>query len=116
MNHPAFVKGTIDTHFIQTYQQDLLPKPSTSLQEKLALAATHDFLKKRQNQAISSPWYNDHNWRMNYIQAETLSFKGQDQETQVYVEKKRDKSLLWAIHINQQVFEVGIVSETKQTW
>ncbi|MBL0337658.1 MAG: hypothetical protein IPP67_00320 [Rhodospirillaceae bacterium] len=90
MNHPAFVKGTIDTHFIRTYQQDLLPKPSTSLQEKLALAATADFLKKRQNQAISSPWYNDHNWRMNYIKAETLSFtKRSRSKTQVYVEKKR---------------------------
>lgn len=110
LNHSAFVKGTIDTHFIQTYQQDLLPKPSPSLQEKLALLATADFLKKREAQAISSPWYDGHNWRANHIQAETLSFKGQDQETQVYVQKNRDKSLPWSIRINQQVFEVGIVS------
>lgn len=114
LNHPTFIKGNIDTHFIQTYQPDLFHKPSPSLHEKLVLIATADFIKKRTLQASSSPWYNEPNWRINHTQMEILSFKWQDQETKVYIQKNNNKSLPWSIRINRQVFEIGIIFEKQQ--
>ncbi|KAH9810266.1 carbamoyl-phosphate synthase L chain, ATP binding domain-containing protein [Melampsora americana] len=65
--HPAFMKGEVETGFIEKHRSDLFPKLSTSVC-KTDLIKTGLFLAsneiERKKSSSSSPWDNLYGWRM----------------------------------------------------
>lgn len=113
LKHPVFVKGTIDTHFIQQHRDQLISVlPEPALLEKLTFIAAASLLEKRCRALIeTNPWFQGYDWRMNYVQPETLTFKFHEQQFHLTVRWNENSQLPWLITINQHQFLIHITAD-----
>ncbi|KAI8393499.1 carbamoyl-phosphate synthase L chain, ATP binding domain-containing protein [Radiomyces spectabilis] len=89
--HPEFIKGQVETGFIQQYEKDLLKAPDAPNATTLALAA--DALRLREIAQYKnnpkdpySPWSNLHqSFRLNSVDKRTFQMSAQDKEYKVLV-------------------------------
>jgi len=80
--HPAFVRGEIDTGFIQRYRDELVPAATPADDTTLALAAL-GVLRRRAAPDARSPWARLEGWRLNGAAHDALVFV--DGDTQICV-------------------------------
>lgn len=86
--HPAFAAGGVDTHFIDTYRDDLLPPPQPPSEQLLATAALYQLLQLQQETAQRaqasndpwSPWHDSSGFRLNSDHWHSLHFRDGEQE------------------------------------
>ncbi|CAK0760683.1 Biotin carboxylase / Biotin carboxyl carrier protein [uncultured Gammaproteobacteria bacterium] len=97
-NHPAYVNGELDTHFIDRHQADLLPEAGPASDRVLALAALGVVLRRtaqtKEQAATSadpfSPWARGDGWRLNEEATDSLSFRESTGQRVVKVVYRRD--------------------------
>ncbi|MDE3116638.1 MAG: acetyl-CoA carboxylase biotin carboxylase subunit [Pseudomonadota bacterium] len=73
LRHPDFVKGEIDTGFIERHREALLPPPAAPRPEILAQAALH-VMAERTRSAGSSPWDAQDGFRLSGEAHEVIEF------------------------------------------
>ncbi|ORX45680.1 hypothetical protein DM01DRAFT_1410889 [Hesseltinella vesiculosa] len=79
-SHPEFVKGEVETGFIEQFEADLFPPPEAPKPETLALAATAMRLQEldlqRKANTTKSPWASlERPFRMNSRETTTTTFE-----------------------------------------
>ncbi|KAI9300175.1 carbamoyl-phosphate synthase L chain, ATP binding domain-containing protein [Cunninghamella echinulata] len=89
--HPEFIKGEVETGFIQQFEKDLLKAPEVPSAETLALAATAlrlqemDRLKFNKNEP-KSPWQSlERPLRLNNLETTKTTFESQGKKYDVYM-------------------------------
>lgn len=74
VNNEAFIAGTTDTLFVDTYLESLLPQPEAELPDLAVLAALAKAVRDEEQQAATkaahsadpfSPWHQPSTWRLN---------------------------------------------------
>ncbi|HCU65996.1 MAG TPA: 3-methylcrotonyl-CoA carboxylase [Rheinheimera sp.] len=65
VEHPAFAKAELDTHFIEHHQKVLFAPEQQEPTQALILAALYLLLKQQPAGTTSSPWQSAIGWRMN---------------------------------------------------
>ncbi|HEX5515856.1 MAG TPA: acetyl/propionyl/methylcrotonyl-CoA carboxylase subunit alpha [Gammaproteobacteria bacterium] len=89
--HPAFAAGGVDTHFIDTYRNELLPEPQPASDQVLAAAALYELLQIRQQTAGQaqasadpwSPWHDTVGFRLNSDNWHVLQFRDGERDLSV---------------------------------
>jgi 3-methylcrotonyl-CoA carboxylase alpha subunit len=82
VEHPAFAKAELDTHFIEHHQAELFAPEQNEPTQALILAALYLLLKQQPQTQATSPWQSAIGWRMN--EDARVSFKlsqGEQQQT-----------------------------------
>ena len=82
VEHPAFGRAELDTHFIEHHQAELFAPEQNEPTQALILAALYLLLKQQPQTQASSPWQSAIGWRMN--EHASVSFKlsqGEQQQT-----------------------------------
>lgn len=87
-SHPAFAAGAVDTHFIDTYRDELLPPQQPATDAVLATAALHQLLAIQQQAAARarasndpwSPWHDCTGFRLNGSSWHSLEFRDGERE------------------------------------
>ncbi|CAO3618916.1 unnamed protein product [Cunninghamella blakesleeana] len=89
--HPEFIKGEVETGFIQQFEKDLLKAPEVPSAETLALAATAlrlqeiNKLKFNKNEP-NSPWQSlDRPFRINNLETSKTTFESEGKTFDVYM-------------------------------
>ncbi len=98
-SHPSFLEGSIDTLFVDTHLEELLPTPSEP-PELVVWAAAIQTLLRRESQIkqaalesgdAHSPWNRTDHWRMNGQGYENLEFRNRDDQTfSVQIHKEQE--------------------------
>ncbi|SAM03866.1 hypothetical protein [Absidia glauca] len=89
--HPEFIKGEVETGFIQQFENDLLKAPEAPNAETLALAATALRLKEQQQLKFnkhdpSSPWQTvGSDLRLNSLETEKTTLESNGESYDVYM-------------------------------
>ncbi|ORZ25822.1 carbamoyl-phosphate synthase L chain, ATP binding domain-domain-containing protein [Absidia repens] len=89
--HPEFIKGEVETGFIQQFENDLLKAPEAPNAETLALAATALRLQEQQQLAFnkhdpSSPWQNvGSSLRLNSLETTQTTVESNGESYDIYM-------------------------------
>ncbi|MBU2179309.1 MAG: acetyl/propionyl/methylcrotonyl-CoA carboxylase subunit alpha, partial [Gammaproteobacteria bacterium] len=65
VEHPAFGRAELDTHFIEHHQAELFAPEQNEPTQALILAAMYLLLKQQPSEQTTSPWQSAIGWRMN---------------------------------------------------
>jgi 3-methylcrotonyl-CoA carboxylase alpha subunit len=80
--HPAFVRGELETGFVERYRTELVPRTPISDDEMLALASLQVLLERAREAEVRahgatdpwSPWHTTRGWRLNDEGHDVLAF------------------------------------------
>lgn len=82
VEHPAFAKAELDTHFIEHHQAELFAPEQNEPTQALILAALYLLLKQQPQTQASSPWQSAIGWRMNENASVSFNLsQGEQQQT-----------------------------------
>jgi 3-methylcrotonyl-CoA carboxylase alpha subunit len=81
--HKEFIKGSVDTGFIERYEKDLIPEDYGSANDEItALLAVWLLMGLGQRQAVD-PWGANDNWRMGGAFSKKISFLNKGKKTEL---------------------------------
>ncbi|OBZ88094.1 Methylcrotonoyl-CoA carboxylase subunit alpha, mitochondrial [Choanephora cucurbitarum] len=83
--HPEFIKGEVETGFIQQYEKDLFKEATSPDPTTLALAASALRLKEIESvqKSAHDPWSNTNNFRINNVNSKAYEITANDHPYQV---------------------------------
>ena len=90
VEHPAFAKAELDTHFIEHHQTELFAPEQNEPTQALMLAALYLLLKQQPATQSSTPWQSAVGWRMNEDAAVSLMLTQNEQNQKVVITQQND--------------------------
>lgn len=94
LQHPDFINGELDTHFIERQQSVLLEDTATQAQLAAVVAALYLIASRHVGDEPSSPWTNNDAFRLNTNLQESLVFNDQQTNYTLDVEHQREQLLV----------------------
>ncbi|MBU2428101.1 MAG: biotin/lipoyl-binding protein, partial [Gammaproteobacteria bacterium] len=85
VEHPAFGRAELDTHFIEHHQADLFAPEQNEPTQALILAAMYLLLKQQPSEQTTSPWQSAIGWRMNEQAKVSFALSHDDTTQQVSI-------------------------------
>ncbi|OBP15121.1 3-methylcrotonyl-CoA carboxylase [Rheinheimera sp. SA_1] len=90
VEHPAFGRAELDTHFIEHHQAELFAPEQNEPTQALILAALYLLLKQQPSTTASSPWQSAIGWRMNENASVSFNLSQGEQSQQVTITQQAD--------------------------
>ncbi len=90
VEHPAFGRAELDTHFIEHHQAELFAPEQNEPTQALILAALYLLLKQQPQTQASSPWQSAIGWRMNEDASVSFALSQGEQQQQVQITQQAD--------------------------
>jgi len=90
VEHPAFGRAELDTHFIEHHQAELFAPEQNEPTQALMLAALYLLLKQQPTAQVSSPWQSAIGWRMNENAHVSFNLTQGEQSQKVTISQQAD--------------------------
>jgi 3-methylcrotonyl-CoA carboxylase alpha subunit len=90
VEHPAFGRAELDTHFIEHHQADLFAPEQNEPTQALILAALYLLLKQQPQTQANSPWQSAIGWRMNENACVSFNLSQGEQQQTVRITQQAD--------------------------
>ncbi|RVU40932.1 acetyl/propionyl/methylcrotonyl-CoA carboxylase subunit alpha [Rheinheimera riviphila] len=94
VEHPAFGRAELDTHFIEHHQAELFAPEQNEPTQALILAALYLLSKQQPSATASSPWQSAIGWRMNENASVSFHLTQGEQSQHVRITQQADAFLV----------------------